>query len=134
MVLEKTPESPLDNKEIKAANSKGSHPWIFIGKTDAEAEAPILCPPDAKSQLIKKDPDAVEDWGQEEKGATEDEMAGWHHRLNAQDFVWTLGVGDGPGGLVCYDSWGRQEWTWLSNWTELNWDYDGDSENNGDLL
>ena len=72
VVLEKTLESPLDSKEIKPVNPKGNQFWVTIGKTDAEAEAPILCPPDAKSQLIKKDPDAVEDWGQEEKGATED--------------------------------------------------------------
>ena len=79
MVLEKTPDSPLESKEIKPVNPKGNQSWIFIGRTDAEAEAPILWPPDAKSQLAGKDPDAGKDQGQEEKGATEDEMVGWHH-------------------------------------------------------
>ena len=94
--------------------------WVFIGKTDVEAETPILWPPDAKSWLIWKDPDAGKDWGQEEKGTTEDEMVGWHHRLKRHGFGWTLGVGDGQGGLVCCGSWGRKEsdtTKWL-NWTE----------------
>ena len=78
-MLEKTLESPLDSKEIKLVNPKGYQPWIFFGKTDAEAEAPILWPPDAKNWLIEKDPDAGKDWGEEEKRATEDEMVGWHH-------------------------------------------------------
>ena len=82
---------------------------MFIGGTDAEAETPILWPPHAKSRLIGKDPDAGRDWGQEEKGTTEDEMAGWHHQLNGHGFVWTLGVGDGQGGLACCGSWGRYE-------------------------
>ena len=81
-MLEKSPENPLDSKEIKPVNPKGNQPRVFIGRTDAEAEAPILWPPDVKSRLIGKDPDAGRDWGQEEKGATEDEMVGWHHQLN----------------------------------------------------
>ena len=88
-------------------NAKGDQSWVFNGRTDVEAESPILWPPDAKSWLIWKDPDAGKDWGQEEKGTTEDEMVGWHHRLNGHGFGWTLGVGDGQGGLVCCGSWGR---------------------------
>ena len=99
MVLEKTLESPLDNKEIKLVHPKGNQPWIFIGRTDAEAEAPILWLPDAKSQLIGKDPDAGKDWGQEEKQATEDEMNGWHHWLNGHEFEGTLGDSEGQGSL-----------------------------------
>ena len=92
--------------------------WVFIGRTDAEAETPILWPPHAKSWLVGKDPDAGRDWGQEEKGMTEDEMAGWHHWLDAHEFGWTPGVHDGKGGLACCDSWGHKE----SNTTEwLNW-------------
>ena len=94
-VLEKTFESPLDNKEIKAVNLKGNQPWIFIWRTDAEAEAPILWPPDVKSQLIGENPDAGEDWKQEEKGTTEDEMVGWHHWLNGHEFEQALGDGEG---------------------------------------
>ena len=86
VVLEKTLESPLDSKEIQPVHSKGDQPWVFIGGTDVEAETPILWAPDAKSWLIGKDPDAVRDWGQEEKGATEDEMAGWHHWLDGRGF------------------------------------------------
>ena len=86
VVLEKTLESPLDSKEIKPVNPKGNQPWIFTGRTDAEAEAAILWPPDVKSWLIGKDSDAGEDWGQEEKGVTEDEMIGWHHRFNGHEF------------------------------------------------
>ena len=85
VVLEKTLESPLDCKEIQPVHPKGNQSWIFIGRTDAEAEAPILWPPDGKSWLIGKDPDAGKDWGQEEKGATEDEMVGWHHWLSGMD-------------------------------------------------
>ena len=120
-VLEKTLESPLDRKEIQSGHSKGNHSWVFIGRTDAEAETPILWPPDAKSWLIGKDPDAGRDWGQEEKGTTENEMAEWHHRLDGQEFGWTLGVGDGQGSLACYDSWGHKEsdTTERLNWTEL---------------
>ena len=86
MVLEKTLESPLDCKEIQLVHSKGNQSWVFIGMTDAEAEAPILCPPDAKSQLTGKDPDAGKDWRQEEKGMTEDEVVGWHHWLSGNEF------------------------------------------------
>ena len=102
--------------------SEGDQSWVFIGRTDAEAETPILWPPHAKSWLIGKYPDAGRYWGPEEKGATEDEMAGWHHRLDAHEFGWTPGVGDGQEGLECCDSWGRKEsdsTEWL-NWTELN--------------
>ena len=86
MVLEKTPESPLDCKEIQPVHPKGDQSWVFIGRTDAKAETPILWSPDTKSQLTGKDPDAGRDWGQEEKGMTEDEMAGWHHRLDGHVF------------------------------------------------
>ena len=120
--LEKTLVSPLDWKEIQPVHSKGDQSWVFTGRTDAEAETPVLWPPHAKSWLIGKDPDPGRDWGPEEKGMTEDEMAGWHHRLNAHEFGWTPGVGDGQGGLVCCDSWGRKEsdTTEQLNWTELN--------------
>ena len=105
---------------IKLFNSKGNQYWIFIGRTDAEAEAPILWPPDVKSRLTGKDPYAGKDWRQK-KGTTEDEMARWHHRLDGHEFEWTQGVGDGQGGLACCDSWGHKEsdtTEWL-NWTEL---------------
>ena len=121
VVLEKTLESPLDCKEIQPVHSKGNQSWIFFERTDAEAETPILWPPDVKNWLIWKDPDAGQDWSQEEKGMTEDEMVGWYHRLNGHEFGYTLGVGDGQGGLVCCSPWGRKELDtteWL-NWTEL---------------
>ena len=108
-------ESPLDCKEIQPVHTKGDQSWIFIGRTDAEAETPILWPPDGKNWLIGKDPDAGKDWRQEEKGTTEDEMVGWHHRLNGHGFWWTLGVGDGQG--VVHGATKSQ--TWLR--TELNW-------------
>ena len=108
-MLEKTLESPLDCKEIQPVHPKGDESWVFIGRTDAEAETPIPWPPHAKNLLIGKDPDAGKDWGQEEKGTTEDEMAGWHHRPDGHGFGWTLGVGDGQGGLACCDSWGGRE-------------------------
>ena len=108
-VLEKTLESPLYCKEIKHVNPKGYQPWIFFEKTDAEAEAPILWPPDAKSWLIWKDPVAGKDWRQEEKGTTEDEMVGWPHQLSGHEFEQTPGVGDGPGGLACCSPWGHNE-------------------------
>ena len=109
MVLEKTLESPLDCKEIQPVHPKGDQSWVFIGRTDAEAETPILWPPDAESCLIRKDPDAGKDRGQEERGTTEDEMLGWHHRHNGHGFGWTLRVGDGQGGLACCGSWGCKE-------------------------
>ena len=101
-------------------HSKGNESWVFIERTDAKAETPILWPPHVKSWLIGKDPDAGRDWGQEEKGMTEDEMAGWHHQLDGCESEWTLGVGDGQGGLVCCDSWRRKEldMTEQLNWTE----------------
>ena len=121
VVLEKTLESPLDCKEIKPVNTKGNQSWLFTGRTDVEAETPILWPPHAKSWLIWKDPDAGKDWRQEEKGMTEDEMVGWYHQLNGHGFGWTLGVGDGQGGMPCCGSWGHRESDWATelNWTEL---------------
>ena len=101
VVLEKTLESPLEYKEIQPVNPKGNRPWIFIERTDAEAEAPVLWPPDAKSWLIRKDPDPGKDWRQEEKGMTEDEMIGWHHRLNEHEFEQALGDGEKQGSLAC---------------------------------
>ena len=109
VVLEKTLERPLDCKEIQPVHSEGDQPWVFFGRNDAEAETPILWPPHAKTWLIGKDSDAGRDWGQEEKGTTEDEMAGWHHWLDGRESEWTPGVGDGQGGLACCDSWGRKE-------------------------
>ena len=109
--------SPLDCKETKPVHPKGNQSWIFIGRTGAEAEAPILWPPDAKNWLIWKDPDAGKDWRQEEKRMTEDDMIGWYHRLNGLGFGWTLGVGDEQGGLVCCCSWGCRVG---HDWTELN--------------
>ena len=108
VVLEKTLESPSDCKEIQPVHSDGDQPWGFFGRNDAKAETPVLWPPHAKSWLIGKDPDAGRDW-QEEKGMTEDEMAGWHHGLDWCESEWTPGVGDGQGGLACCDSWGRKE-------------------------
>ena len=111
----------LDCKEIQPVHPKGDQSCVFIRRTDVEAETPILWLPDAKSWLIGKDPDAGKDWGQEEKGMTEEEMVGWHHRLDGHGFGWTPGVGDGQGGLVCWGSWGRKESdpTEPLNWTEL---------------
>ena len=122
VVLEKTLESPLDFKEIQPVHPRGDQSWVFFGRNDAKAEAPVLWPPHAKSWLIGKDTDAGRDWGQEEKWMTEDEMAGWHHWLDAHEFGWTPGVGDGQGGLACCDSWGHKEsdMTEQLNWTELN--------------
>ena len=121
VVLEKTLENPLDCKEIQPVHPKGDQSWIFIGRIDVAAETPILWPPDAKSWLIGKDPDAGKDWRQEEKGMTEDEMVGWHHWLDGHEFEQALGVGDGQGTLVCCTPWGRKEsdtTEWV-NWTEL---------------
>ena len=106
MVLEKTLESPLDSKEIKPVSSKENPPWIFIGRTEAEAEAPILWPPDVNSQLIGKDPDAWKDWGQEEKRMTEDEMVGWHQWLDRHEFEQTPRNSQGQRSLVCCSPWG----------------------------
>ena len=102
-------KSPLDCKEIKPLNPKGNQPWIFIGRTDAEAEAPILWPPDAKRQLNGKDPDTGKDWGQEEKETTEDEMVGWYHQPYGHEFEQTLGDGERQGSLACCSPWGRKE-------------------------
>ena len=121
VVLEKTLENPFDCKEIQPVHSKGDQPWDFFGRNDAKAETPVLWPPHAKSWLIGKDSDAGRDWGQEEKGTTEDEMAGWHHWLDGRESEWTPGVGDGQGGLACCNSWRRKEsdtTKWL-NWIEL---------------
>ena len=122
VVLEKTLESPLDCKEIQPVHPKGNQSWVLTGRTDVEAETPMLWPPDAMSWLIGKDPDAGKDWGQEEKGSTENEMVGWHHRLNGCGFRWTLGVGDGQSDLACCGSWGRKEsdTTEQLNWAKLN--------------
>jgi len=123
VVLEKTLESPLDCKEIQPVHSKGDQPWVFFGRSDAKAETPVLWPPHVKSWLTGKDSDAGRDWRQEEKGMTEDEMAGWHHQLDGRECGWTPEVGDGQGGLACCESWGHKELdtTELLNWTDLNW-------------
>ena len=123
VVLEKTFESPLDCKEIQPVHPTGNQSWIFIGRTDAEAETPIFWPLDVKNWLIWKDPNAGKDWRREEKGMTEDEMAGWHHWLDGRESQWTLEVGDGQGNLTCCSPWGRKEsdTTKRLNWTELNW-------------
>ena len=122
VVLEKTLESPLDCKEIQPVHPKRSQSWIFIGKTDVEAETPVLGPPHVKIWLIGKDSEAGRGWGQEKKGTTEDEMAGWHHGLDGRESEWTPGDGDGQGGLASCDSWGCKEWdtTERLNWTELS--------------
>ena len=132
VVLEKTLESPLDCKEIQLVHCEGAQPWDFFGRNDAKAETPALWPPHAKSWLIGKDSDAGRDWGREEKGTTEYEMAGWHHWLNGRASGWTLGVGDGQGGLACCDSWGCKEsdtterpissdWLRRKWWTWTDW-------------
>ena len=120
VVLEKTLESPLDCKQIQPVHPKGDHSWVFIGRTDAEAETPILWPPHAKSWFIGKDPDTGRDLGQEKKGTTEDEMAGWHHRLDGYEFGWIPGVGDGQGAWRAAVHGVTKSRTWLSDWTELN--------------
>jgi len=132
--LEKTVESPLDCKEIQPVHSEGDQPWDFFGRNDAEAETPVLWPPHVKSWLIGKDSDAERDWGQEENGTTEDEMAGWHHWLDGHESEWTPGVGDGQRGLACCDSWGCKEsdmtegliwsdliWTWILGYWIIIW-------------
>ena len=122
MVLEKMPESPLDHKEIQPVHPKGDQSWVFIGRTGAEAETSILWPPHGKNWFIWKDPDAGRDWGQEEKGTTEGEMAGWHHQLDGHEFEWTPGVGNGQGGLAHAVIHGVavSDTTEQLNWTELN--------------
>ena len=118
-MFEKTLESPLDSKEIQPVHPKGNQHWIFIGRTDAEAETPVLWPPDVKSWLIWKDPEAGKDWGQEEKRTTEDDMVGWHHWLDRHGFWWT------PELAMDWEAWRAavhgviKNWTWLSNWTEF---------------
>ena len=109
VVLKKNLESPVDNKEIRPVNPKGNQPWIFIGRIDAEAEAPVLWPPDGKSWLIGKDPDAGKDWGQEEKGATENDMVEWHHQLKGHEFEQTPGDSEEQGCLVCSNPWDCEE-------------------------
>ena len=124
MVLEKTLESLLDSKEIRSVNPKGNQLWIFLGRNDAEAEAPIHWSPDTKSQLIGKDSDAGKDWRQEEKGTTEDELVGWHHQLNGHEFEQTLGDGEGQGGLTCCSPWSHKEsdktYPLNNDWTRLS--------------
>ena len=126
VVLEKTLESPLDCKEIQPVNPKGNQSWIFIGRTDVEAETPILWPSDVKNWLIWKDPDAGKDWRQEEKGMTKDEMVGWHHQLDGHEFEQALGVGDRQGSLACCSPWGHRDTDtteWLNwTWTKGSWE------------
>ena len=121
-MLEKTLESPLDCKEIKLVHPKGYQSWVFIGRTDIEAETPILWPPDMKNWFIWKDLDAGKDWRWEEE-MTEDEMVGWHHWLDAHEFEQALGICDGQGGLACCSPWGQSQESdtaeWLTDW--LNW-------------
>ena len=122
VVLEKTLESPLDCKEIQPVHSEGDQPWVFFGRNDAKAETPVFWLPHVKNRLIGKDSDAGKDWGQEEKGMTEDEMVGWHHWLDGHEFEVGSGVGDGQGGLACCSPWGGKESniTERLNWTELS--------------
>ena len=137
-VLEKTLENPLDCKEIQPVHSE-NQPWDFFVRNDAKAETPVVWPPHAKSWLIGKDSDAGRDWGQEEKGTTEDEMAGWHHWLHGHESQWALGVGDGQGGRACCDSWGCKEsdttdqLNWLNFWDlvpdDLRWSWCSNNRN-----
>ena len=122
VVLKKILESTLDCEEIQPVHPKGDQSWVFIVRTDVEAETPMPLPPDAKSWLIWKDTDPGKDWGQEEKGTTGDEMVGWHHGLNAHGFGWNLGVEDGQGALACCSPWGHKEldMTEQLNWTECS--------------
>ena len=118
VMLEKTLESPLDCKEIQPVHPKGDQSWVFIRRTDAEGETPILWPPDVKNWLIGKDPASGKDWRQEQKGTTEDDIVGWHHQLYGHEFAQAPGAGDGQGSLVCCSPWGHKE----SDATErLNW-------------
>ena len=118
VMLEKTLESPLDCKEIQPVHLKGNQSWIFIGRTDAAAETPILWPPDGKNWLIGKDPDAGQDWRQEEKGMTEYKMVGWHHRLDGHEFEQAPEVGDRQRSLACHSPWSGKE---LDTTEQLNW-------------
>ena len=117
MLLKKTLESPLDSKEIKPVNRRGDQPWVFIGKTDAEAEAPVFWSPDANNRLTGKVLSAGKDWGQKEKRASEDEIAGCHHQCNGHELGHSLGDGDGQGGLMCCSPWGHKE---LNTTRQLN--------------
>ena len=119
-MLEKTLESPLGSKEIKPVHPKGNQSWIFIERTDAEAEAPVLWPPDVKNWLPGKDPDVGKDWRQEEKGMTKDETVEWHHWINGHEFEEALGFDDGQGSLACCSPWGckKSDSTEHLNWTE----------------
>ena len=121
MVLEKILESLLDYKEIKPVHPRGNQPWIFIGRTDPEAEAPILWPPDSKNWLIRKDSDAGKSWRQKEKGMTESEIVGWNHRLDGHEFEETPGVGDGQGSMAYCSPWCHKELDMIEqqNRTEL---------------
>ena len=119
VVLEKTLESPSDCKETRPVHSKGDQPWVLFGRNDAKAEILVLWLPHAKSWLIGKDSDAGRDWGQKEKGPTEDEMSGWHHRVGGRESEWTPGVGDGQGGLACCNSWDRKELD-MTEWLNCN--------------
>ena len=123
VVLEKTLESPFDCKEIQPVHPKGDQSWVFIGRTDVEAETLILWPPDAKNRLIGKDPDAGKDWRREEKGTTEDKMVRWHHQLDGHEFEQALGVGDGQGSLVCCNPWDHKELdtTERLDWTDVSY-------------
>ena len=124
VVLEKTLESPLDCKEIQPVHPKGNQSWIFIGKTDAEAEAPVLWPPDEWSQFIRKDPDAGKDWRREVKEMTEDKKVGWHHWLNGHEFAQAPGAGEGQGSLACCSPWGHKEsdtTEWLNTAKTCSW-------------
>ena len=109
VVLEKTLDSLLDSEEIQSVHPKGNQSWVLIGRTDVEAKAPILGPPDVNSWLIGKDPDAGKDWGQEDKGTTQDEMVGWHHWLDGHEFEWAPGDGEGQRSLACCSPWGLKE-------------------------
>ena len=126
VVLEKTLESPLDCKEIQSVHPKGDHSWVFVGRTDAKAETPILWPPHAKSWLLGKDPDARKNWREAEKGTTEEEMVGWHHWLDVLDRE-ALGVRDRQGRLVCHSASGhrvRHNWVIELNWiARIAWDF-----------